>query len=249
MVTFKKIYNCLLDDTKMQNNDFFWFMFCTESVLFNGELSPQDITRFIRLCCTTNYDNILSERNNKKIYKNDLPKVLQIKPTALNKTILALQQNGLIEIKDDIIYISKNYCVKGKVNETTDNQRSAICIYSNAFQTIYNQSTPSQHKTIGKILSLIPYMNTHNNIICEDTKTNDYDKCSPFTQSKLMQAIGLDYTHSSRFLKDSNQIRFMDMPLLIKRKSSKNGIYEFMLNPNVCCWSSKQQKTILQEMK
>ena len=254
MLIFKQIYNCLSNepenlDSKLTDDNFIWLMFHAESKLFNGNLAPHDITRFIRLCCNINYENILSDQNNKKAHKNNLPEILQIRSTALSKTILSFQKNGLIQISDNTIHISRDYCVKGKLSEADKNQKSAICFYSNTFKTIYNQVNPSQHKIIGKALSLIPYMNTRNNIICKNTKTNDYDKCDPFTQSELMQIIGIDYAHSSRFLKDINQICFMDMPLLIKHKSQRNKNYEFLLNPNICCWSNKQKQIILREVQ
>ena len=250
MLNFIDVYNRLYygnpEIKATSNNDFFWFIFDSNTPLFDNQLQPQYITRFIKLCCHANYNNDLSAKNNKKIYKNDLSNILLLQPTTLNKTIKTLKDKSLIELyKNKIVYVSKEYFSKGKINRDINETKSTICFFTEPFKNIYKNIDSTQHKILGNILKLVPYMNTYNNIICTNTTANEYEKCNPLTQKEIMDIIGISNTNGSKFLKDSKQISFMELPLLIKYKSSKNGNIEFMLNPNICCGNPKQQKIIL----
>lgn len=134
--------------------------------------------RFIYLCTYMNYDDGYIIWQGKKIDNGYLIDIFNVNQNSITKIKKKLYEEELIfRDKDGHIYINSDYCYKGDINNNKLYKKEYTRIFNDSIRELYNKTQdPREHKSLGRIILLLPYVNVYHNIICLNIKEKDMEK-------------------------------------------------------------------------
>lgn len=190
------------------------------------KLSPQNLTRFIYLCCFMNYKNQLVHNKHGRqipIYENELEEVLKLKKTETYKTKTQLIEQGLLIVNpnDKSLMINDCYCIKGEPIKNPKKVERAR-LFEDGIKDIYLKSLPKEHKNLAILFRLLPYVNLRWNIVCKDVTEEIKENIVPYELKEVCNIIG--EKNITRFKNKLMNITVFDEPVIclgtIKNKTS-----------------------------
>lgn len=205
----KKNHTKELRDYILENYGSFSFSHYDE--LLSRNIEEQYIIRFLYLCTylelndTTNRihygktnDGLATEKDLKEILKMDKKE----KERTFERTKKAFIDYELIYInKDRTISVNSKYCTKGKIKDK-DLLKESVKIMDEGIRDIYERATITEHKKLGLLIKLLPYINFNHNIICSNPTENDIEKIIPLNMKELCNKVGYNPTNSNRLKRD-----------------------------------------------
>lgn len=171
----------------------FYMLYYNER-LFDGLVSDTHIARVIYLATYIEYDtNRLVFYENGKINKpfteKDIKDILKIKDRQtyydFKKEIL---DSKIMTITDDGIFMNKKYFNRGEVQHKGYFMR----MYIDTIRQLYEQINTRQHKTLGYLFRLIPFIDYEYNIITRSPNTDDKIKERLMTKKDIAQLLNVD---------------------------------------------------------
>lgn len=149
--------------------------------------------KFIYLCTFADYDGMIHVHNRLATLK-DLPELLRVYSGGITAIKNALLQNELITLDDNQhLRVNDEYYVRGKLRRK--DKGNSVRIFDRGIQELYLNAKLSDHKRIGYLLPLLPYVNAHLNIVCHNTYERDPQKIKPLTLREICNIIDYDYDH------------------------------------------------------
>ena len=180
---------------KMESDLGGFYMLYYNERLFDGLISDTHIARVIYLATFIEYDtNKLVFYENGKINKpfteKDIRQLLKIKDRQtyydFKKEVL---DSGIMTITDSGIYMSKDYFNKGK---DKGNKFYFMKMYIDTIRQLYEQTNTRQHKTLGHLFKLIPFIDYEYNILTNSPNTNDRIKERLMTKKDIAKLLNMD---------------------------------------------------------
>ena len=159
-----------------------------DELLYNKlNLNPADVSRFLYLATYISYNykdkNMLVKKEKgqlKPMSQKDIMKIMKLNKSAFYNFIKEMKSKELITEKDSAFYINEKYISKGKIK---DNKDSYIRLYIDTTRYLYEHCTSRQHKQLGYVLQLLPYVDFDtNHILINDEKAEIRD---------IMKLLGL----------------------------------------------------------
>ena len=134
--------------------------------------------RFIYLCTFMEYDTGYIIWRKKKITDHYLADILKVhRNTVTNIKKKLFECKLLFEDSNRHIYVNLDYCYRGDISNNKLYRQRCTRIFNNGIQDLYNKIEDyREHKIIGKVLLLLPYVNVYHNVICLNPKEKDWDK-------------------------------------------------------------------------
>ena len=181
---------------KMESDLGGFYMLYYNERLFDGLISDTHIARVIYLATFIEYDtNKLVFYENGKINKpfteKDIRQLLKIKDRQtyydFKKEVL---DSGIMTITDSGIYMSKTYFNKGKDDKS--NKFYFMKMYIDTIRQLYEQTNTRQHKTLGHLFKLIPFIDYEYNILTNSPNTNDRIKERLMTKKDIAKLLDMD---------------------------------------------------------
>lgn len=152
-----------------------------DELLYNKlNLNPADVSRFLYLATYISYNykdkNMLVKKEKgqlKPMSQKDIMKIMKLNKSAFYNFIKEMKSKELITEKDSAFYINEKYISKGKIK---DNKDSYIRLYIDTTRYLYEHCTSRQHKQLGYVLQLLPYVDFDtNHILINDEKAEIRD--------------------------------------------------------------------------
>lgn len=186
------------------------------------------IFRFLYMCTYAKYDNYL--------YIGKYPMTEKD-----FKDVLKLSKNIITNVKKDmfkynlLIKDEKGIRVNSKIHHRghlTESFKTTSCrVFDEGVRILYENSKPSEHKKLGNIVSLIPYMNVHHNIISKNIYEDDIKKIKPLNLTEISKIIDYDYKTVKRLKDYLKSITVNKKPLIANISHSNADI--LVINPSV----------------
>lgn len=198
IVTTQKQKDYLKNKTdlgKMESDLGGFYMLYYNERLFDGLISDTHIARVIYLATFIEYDtNKLVFYENGKINKpfteRDIKEILGIKKVqTYNEFKKEVLDSGIMTITDSGIYMSKTYFNKGK---DKGNKFYFMKMYIDTIRQLYEQTNTRQHKTLGHLFKLIPFIDYEYNILTNSPNTNDRIKERLMTKKDIAKLLNMD---------------------------------------------------------
>lgn len=178
--------------------------------------------RFVYLASFMNYDNILVFDNRKKgaskyIEERDLMEVLGLSKKQVLEFKKVCFNQGLIEKVqvEGITVLKINKLVACKGNLPAYYKRYSIRVSVPHLQDIYKRATPREHKQLGYLTALLPYINFEYSLLCLNPDCEYKAYLQPMTIQDICKILNYDITKASRLL-------------TVLRKTTLNGEYVFL---------------------
>ncbi len=222
----KEDYDKYLDNKKIKENiefwknrtpdicgKFFWIPY-TPGVSLSKELSNLDsatLARFLFCCSYRSADGFLtksSRKDGKPLAPKDLQALMGLSDSAARKCFKPLFENGLLILRDGSIYPNPEVISRGNIKQTKyDVNSKKIRGFYNGIQTLFEKCRdPRQHKAVGYIYKLIPWVNINYNILCSNPLEDELDKIVPLSTKEILTILGLATDKPKQFFDGIAQI-------------------------------------------
>lgn len=181
----------------------FYFLF---KEMINKGVGKQFVIRFLYLCTFINYDGAIIYGHAKKEYKymteKDFQEVLNLNKRETAKTRHEFMDKGLIfKTKDGHLQVNNQYCLKGNI-ETNRDKVSKIRVFEKAIRNLYEKTSPREHRKLAILITLLPYINLHNNIICYNPMCEFKFQLRVLNLKDICKIVGYSENQSSRLRKE-----------------------------------------------
>jgi len=163
-----------------------------------NDISSASVARLVMLATYCKYDDALVIGRNKPITRAEAQQILNLEYTSFNKFMKEVVPRFLVE-KDGALYLANHETFfRGKKDKKNHEQYWKT--YLLAVRRLYNSTDVRQHKALGRVFQLLPFVNIEFNILAHDIEETSLDAVQPMTLFELCQALGVDWSHANRLL-------------------------------------------------
>ena len=197
---------------------------------FEG-LSPQTLARLMYLATYLHYgDNklichynlsCLGKKPRKMPKKCERPPQFVPMKKSTMKRILNLSETPFAEFYDEILrqeylqeredglYLSRDYFyMDAQAPIDLPNGKRSVRIYIRQLVNLYQSIVPRQHKHLGYIFMLMPFINLDWNIVCHQPLAEELEYIQPMTLGEFCDLIGYDRSNAQRLVEYYDAITF-----------------------------------------
>lgn len=191
--------------------------------------------RFLYLCTYADYDGYLKYGNYSYgvnrgyMTEKDFDEVFKMSKAMITKLKKELYDNNLI-IKskiDDRLIINGSFYTRGELclGDMLESSR----VFDDGIKELYEKSNPREHKRIGVVIPLLPFLNKYHNILCNKPLERELKYIEPLTLREMCKIIGYDITNEDRLRKQLQNITVKNNPLVAYVSHAKAKF--FVVNP------------------
>lgn len=179
--------------TYRPNAKFIWFRYSPMKKLDTLCLDDMDYTRFVVLCSYMNYKGKLMKPNNTAVRtQQDIQNIFSTGFSTTKNFIKNIESAGLLEFRDEGLYINTDICYKGAYKPRKDGTRQ-VRIYVEALRKVYQSGlNGASKKNLFHILQMIPYMNLKKNVLCKNIYEEQENSIELLTFGEFCDIIGID---------------------------------------------------------
>lgn len=144
--------------------------------------------RFLYLCACADKDGYIYKYGREKCRTiEDFTNVFEKTKDTVRRYMETLISNQLI-FKDAAGYrLNPLFYSMGNLDD--EFKRNTIRTFNKAIKELYYDSDPKEHKMIGKVLKLVPYINVYNNVLCWNIYETNKELIQPLTLSEIRTII------------------------------------------------------------
>lgn len=189
--------------------------------------------RFIYLCTYINYEGeLLFGMGNAYMTEKDLMEVLRMKHSMTSKVKKLLLDYELISIDKETKHIKVNtkYCNRG-VFTSKDYKDQSTRVFDDGIQKLYKSSMVTEHKKLGIVISLLPYMNIQFNIICHNPKEKIMTNIIPLSSREICEITDYSSQYYSKLIDVLTTTTVNDKPLVMYTKAG--DVESYIINPSI----------------
>lgn len=191
--------------------------------------------RFLYLCTYADYDGYLKYGNFKNgihhgyMTEKDFKEVFKMSKAMIVKLKGELFDNNLI-IKskiDDRLIVNGSYYTRGQLclSDMLESSR----VFDVGIKELYEKSNPREHKRIGIVIPLLPYLNKYHNILCKKPLEKELKYIEPLTLKEICELSDYDYSNENRLRKQLENITINGIPMVAFISHAKGKF--FVVNP------------------
>lgn len=191
--------------------------------------------RFLYLCTYADYDGYLKYGNysygvnHGYMTEKNFDEVFKMSKAMITKLKKELYDNNLI-IKskiDDRLIINGSFYTRGELclGDMLESSR----VFDDGIKELYEKSNPREHKRIGVVIPLLPFLNKYHNILCNKPLERELKYIEPLTLREMCKIIGYDITNEDRLRKQLQNITVKNNPLVAYVSHAKAKF--FVVNP------------------
>lgn len=199
---------------------------------FDGAL----VFRFIYLSTFMDYNNKLRFgasyrlKDRGDMIEKDLKEILGLSKKQVWEFKNKVINLGLLTIsKDNTLTINIKYCHKGAIKNSL--KGDSIRIFEEGIQQLYRNSLPKEHKRLGMLIKLIPYLNKQHNILCFNVEEEKPLNILPLSIQDICNIVGHAVKNARRLEGELLKITVGGQPLIMKHSKFNSMIYS--INPKL----------------
>lgn len=188
--------------TKVKNP----FVFVKKEIDLSN-VAPAMVTKLVYLSTYMKYDgNKLMLTNKQAMTRNDLADVLGISPRNAVNFWNSLSPDFLYEDDTGALYLNSGLFKRGKLakKKFLPYQR----IFNNGVRKLYAASNGKNHKQMGYLFQLLPYISVEYNVLCRNPYEKDINAVELLSISDFCKLIGYSVANIDKLKRIYNGIRF-----------------------------------------
>lgn len=223
-----------------------WNYYVPLEANFSNIINPT-AARLVYLATYINKDNYIAFDNGRIMTRQNIQEVLKLDNRTFIRFLKEARANNYL-LEDDVGFrlpLDKF----GKGTMTKDKNQVAAKLFIHSVRFLYENATVSSHKMLGYLYVIVPYINLTYNVLCENPLETDKEKVRKMTVETLCEKLGLDVSHSGRFVNQLLKIQYPDRngdtrSILISVKDTKNDkLREFLcVNPRLYSVFANKEK-------
>lgn len=204
-----------------------------DSLLQKCNYDTATVFRFIYLCTFMEYDTGYILWKGKRITDHYLIDIFKVhKNTITNIKKKLFDYELIFEDSDKHIYANIDYCYRGDISSNKIYRQQCTRIFNNGIQNLYDNALDFRdHKMLGKLLLLLPYVNIYHNVICLNTKEKDWDKLIIPNAEQMDSILHTSLRNNQKQMKKLLDIVINDEPVVLVVKHKNTHMYA--INPRI----------------
>jgi len=173
------------------------------------DIKPETLGRLMYLSTYLPYGtNVLSRTQKTKIKKADLPSIMGLSTGTFYRFWEDLKGKYLQEDENGYIVLSPACFVRGKIQAKNIGEEWQK-LYIEFMRELYAKTPPTNHRYLGYIFQMLPFVNIEYNILCHNPQETDLAAIQPITLDEFCLACGYANTDQrTRLVKKYAQIYF-----------------------------------------
>ena len=204
-----------------------------DALLLKTNYDTATAFRFIYLCTFMEYDTGYIIWNGKRINDHYLIDIFNVHKNTMTNIKKKLFENELIfQDTDKHIYVNMDYCYRGDIASNKSYRKQCTRIFNDGIQKLYNNTVDFRdHKMLGKLILLLPYVNIYHNVICMNPKEKDWDKIIIPNSVQMDKIMHTSLNNNQKQMNRLLDIIINDEPaiLVIKHKN----VHMYAVNPRI----------------
>lgn len=186
------------------------FLFISSEEGTFGTISDMTAARAAYLATYLKYGtNELWKNQRRQLCRKDLPWALHLSTPAADRFWGEVRDKFFYRDRDGFIHTTGHALIRGPLAgmEIQDKMQYQQ-LYLSAIKELYEKITPQQHKRLGHVLKMLPYLNFEYNILCWNPEETRFDRVLPLTVADFCERIHLDVEHAKRLAKEYGRLTF-----------------------------------------
>lgn len=189
--------------------------------------------RFIFLSTYMRYDDGYIIWRGDKVKDNVLAMIFDV-----SKNTLTGIKNTLIDYElimhdtEGYIYINTQYCYRGDISKNPTYKQECTRVFNDSIRDLYYKCKQAKdHKVVGKLILLLPYVNVYHNIICMNILEKNIEEIELPNTKQLEEILHATERNADKVTKQLLQLSVGDKPVLmiVRHKNCKM----FVVNPRI----------------
>lgn len=184
--------------------------------------------RFLYLCCFADEQGNIVYDNNFMTKQEDFVKIF--KSNSTKKIMRDLKNKNLIYKDGRKFYsINMNYFSLGLPKNIETN--TCTRTFKDSIKDLYLKSSITEHKTLGYIVKLLPYVNFYNNVICLNVNNRGEEDVHPLNKQEIVKILSQNINTGYKVLDKLEKSLIANEPVILKVE----GLSEehFIINPKL----------------
>lgn len=192
---------------RLSNKDLGKFFFVSSEEDFK-DLLPQTVTRLIYLNTFTHFgDNKLMLTERTPMKRKNLAEILGVSKAVITKFWKEVSPKYIQEQDGGLIFTNTDIFIKRKLNQR-GNYSPYQKFYISGIRTLYRATSVSNHKHLGYIFKMLPFINLEYNVLCKNPLEKDLEKIQLLSLAEFCNAIGYNISQLTRLLNIYQNISF-----------------------------------------
>lgn len=173
------------------------------------DIKPETLGRLMYLSTYLQYgSDILSRTQKTKMKKADLPQVLMLPRGTFYRFWEDVNGKYLQEDENGHIVLSSDCFCRGKprLQNIGDEWQK---LYIELMRELYSKTSPTNHRYLGYVFQMLPFLNVEYNILCHNPQETKLDDIRPMSLNEFCLACGYaNADQRTRLMKKYSQIHF-----------------------------------------
>lgn len=188
------------------------FVFIDANINFRG-VSPAMVTRLLYLSTYAGYKNKHPKgfgnpliKRGVHLQKKDIAEVLQLSERTAASFLKEVCPTYIKEDANGYLYLNSRSFVRGGLKKRDFKQYQKI--YNNGIRKLYEAAKGKNHKQLGHVFMMIPFINIKYNILCHNPGETDVDKVIPMSPKEFCKEVGYSYSNLNRLMNIYSSVTF-----------------------------------------
>ena len=180
------------------------FVFVQAEGMLNP-VKPATATRLIYLATFLDYHDVLYKTERTRMKRKDLPSLLGISASGANRFWKEVEGRYIYEAEDGELRMNSEFFHRGELSGVFGIYQQ---IYVKPMRSLYRNTNASQHKCLGYVFKMLPYLNTEYNIFCQNPNETEFEEIEPLTVDDFCRLIDYNQHNRARLMEKLAQITF-----------------------------------------
>lgn len=175
------------------------------------DIDPATVVRLFYLLTYLQYDDysLRISKSKEPFKKSQLAKILGVSKRTADYFWKEVSPKYLIECDGYIFAVKNNIFIRGELSrDEIQIKLDYFRIYCLGVRELYKACLPSDHKRLGYIFQILPYINREYNIICHNPYETDINQIKPMNIREFCELIGYSIANANKLFQTYKEIRF-----------------------------------------
>lgn len=172
-----------------------------------ANIAPETVTRLIYLNTFVGYDNKLMLTKRTAMKRKDLTGVLNVSKSTVSRFWKEVSPAYITESDSGLIF-SNNIIFKRGSIKTSKEYVQYQKFYINGIRTLYEATERSNHRQLGYLFKLLPFINLEYNMLCCNPLETAIEKIELISIADFCKMIGYDIAHLNKLMYIYRSIQF-----------------------------------------
>lgn len=191
------------EELKHRRNNTPKFCFVSTEEEWSG-VRPATMARLVYLATFLDYGGYLKTNLHRKMRRSDLEGILRLKKSETYKFWNEVKDKYLLEEENGDLSMREEFSCRGELSLGGRYQQ----IFVDSVRALYQKTAPTQHKYLGYVFQVLPFVNIEYNILCTNPMEKNLDLVDPISIDDFCAAVGYSKDQRARLMRVYASITF-----------------------------------------